>query len=84
MRGGAHGEELARPVAEVGDVAQVGQRALRRAHAALDLGQLVRHGDQELAVALALVGRQREDAGQVVALIRALLLGEVAAWHGRR
>lgn len=73
----AHLEELARPVAAVGDIAKVGEGPLRSAHLALDLGQLVAHGDQELAIALALVGGQRQDAGQVVPLLAALLLGEV-------
>jgi hypothetical protein len=44
----------------------------------LNSGELVRHGDQGFAVALALVCWQREDAGQVVALLRFLLFREVA------
>mmetsp|Transcript_19883 Transcript_19883/g.50441 ORF Transcript_19883/g.50441 Transcript_19883/m.50441 type:complete len:448 (-) Transcript_19883:704-2047(-) len=73
-----HAQQLARPVAVVRGATQVGQRALGRAHLALNLGQLVRHGDEELAVALALVRGEAQDAGQVVPLLAALLLAEVA------
>ena len=66
-----------RPVGAVGDHAEVGERPLGRADLALLARELVREGDEEAAVALALVGRQREDARQVVLLGRALLLGEV-------
>ena len=72
-------QQHTRPVRVVGYPAEVGERALRRAHLALDLAQLVRHGYQELAIALALVRRQRQDAGQIVSLLRQLLLGEVPA-----
>jgi hypothetical protein len=59
-------------------LAQVAERPLRRADLALAAAQLVRELDEELAVAAPLVGGQREDAGQVVALHAALLLAEVA------
>ena len=48
-----------------------------RPHLALKLGQLVAHGDEELPVAFALVGREGQDAGEVVALLAALLLAEI-------
>ena len=60
-------------------LAEVGQRPLRGAYFALDLRQLVGEGDEELAVALALVCRQCEDARQVVADLGVLLLAEVPA-----
>mmetsp|Transcript_41598 Transcript_41598/g.106452 ORF Transcript_41598/g.106452 Transcript_41598/m.106452 type:complete len:349 (+) Transcript_41598:700-1746(+) len=71
-------QQHARPVAAVAHLPQVAQRPLRRAHAPLLFGELVREGDEEAAVALALVRRQREDARQVVLLLRGLLLGKVA------
>ena len=71
-------EQRARPVAAVRHEAEVGEGPLRRAHLVLLLGQLVGEGDKELAVPLALVGRQREDARQVVPLLAVLLLAEVA------
>lgn len=82
--GRARLEQHARPVAAVGHVAQIGERALGRADLALQLAQLVAHRDQELAVALALVRRQRQDARQVVALLAALLLAEVPAPRSAR
>ena len=57
---------------------QVRQRPLWRPDPVLPLGQLVGKLDEELAVALALVGGQGEDAGQVVVLAPVLLLAEVA------
>eukprot|EP00966_Prymnesium_polylepis_P303914 7021028-Prymnesium_polylepis.1 len=58
--------------------AEVGDGPLGRAQLALAPRELVREGDHELAVALALVARQREDAREVVLLARVLLFGEVA------
>ena len=57
---------------------QIGDRPLGCAELAFPPRELVREGDHQLAVALALVARQREDARQVVLLARILLLGEVA------
>lgn len=58
------------PVAEL---AQVGQRLLRGAHGVLPLAQLVRERDEQLAVALALVGGEGEDTRQVVFFRRRLI-----------
>lgn len=63
---------------EPAHLSQVRQRLLGGADFALPLGQLVGEGDDEAAVAPALVGRQRQDARQVEALQRVLLLREVA------
>ena len=60
-------EEHPRPVGAVGELAQVGERLLGAARHALHLRQLVAEGDQQLAVALALVRRQDHDARHVVA-----------------
>lgn len=51
-------------------------------HLVLQLGELIAHGDKKLAVSLALVCREGEDAGKVVAILTALLLAEVPG--GRR
>ena len=60
-------------------VAEVGERALRRAHeVALLLGEGVGEVDEEAAIALALVGGQREYAGQIVVVAALLVLGEIA------
>ena len=48
-------------------------------HLLLDLGELVGHADQELAIPLALVGGEGQDARQIVARLRLLLLGKIAA-----
>ena len=63
------------PVAEF---AEVTERLLRAACDPLDLGELVAEGDEELAVAFPLVGRQGEDAGHVVSIWRLFLLRKVA------
>jgi hypothetical protein len=47
------------------------------AHLPLQLAELVAEADEELAIALFLVAGQGQDAGQVVALLTALLLAEV-------
>ena len=57
---------------------RTGERLLGRARLLLNLGERIREGDDELAVALALVLREREDTGQVVVVGRLLLLGKVA------
>merc|ERR1712138_108071 len=56
------------------DAAQVAQRLLRRADAPLAPRERVAEGDQEPPVALALERREREDAREVVAHLRVLLL----------
>ena len=66
------------PVRSVGQQSQVREWLLRTARLALELGELVAELYEQLAVALALVGRQGEDAGHVVVLAALLLLGEVA------
>ena len=66
------------PVGAVAELPQVGERLLRRPHHRLHLAQLVAEGNEEAAVAISLKGRQREDAGEVVALRAVLLLAEVA------
>ena len=48
----SHVEQYARPVGAVRHQAQVGQGALGGAHLALYLAQLIREGDEELAVPL--------------------------------
>lgn len=59
-------------------LAQVRQGPLGGANLGLLLGQLVGEGNEKAAVALALVGGQAEDAGQIVPLLALLLLAEVA------
>ena len=66
------------PVRPITEQTQVRERFLRAAGLALELGQLVAELDQQLAVRLALVGRQHQDARHVVILATLLLLGEVA------
>ena len=66
------------PVRSVGQQTQVREWLLRTARLALELGELVAELYEQLAVALALVGRQGEDARHVVVLAALLLLGEVA------
>lgn len=56
----------------VAELAQIGQRLLRRSHHVLPLAQLVGERDEQLPVALALVRREGEDARQVVLLRRGL------------
>lgn len=64
-----HLENLSRPVAPVTGLAKVRERALWRANLALNLGELVRHADQEFTITLALVGGEGQDAGQVATLL---------------
>ena len=66
------------PVGAVAEEAEVGQGLFWGAELALALGELVGEGHEEVAVALALVLRQGEDAGNVVALGGFLLLAEIA------
>eukprot|EP00238_Polyblepharides_amylifera_P002800 CAMPEP_0196582624 /NCGR_PEP_ID=MMETSP1081-20130531/39787_1 /TAXON_ID=36882 /ORGANISM="Pyramimonas amylifera, Strain CCMP720" /LENGTH=121 /DNA_ID=CAMNT_0041903243 /DNA_START=184 /DNA_END=545 /DNA_ORIENTATION=- len=66
-----------RPVAAVGEQAQVGQRALRCAHLAFKFGELVGKGNKDFSVSLPLELGERQDARQVVPFLRALFLGEV-------
>ena len=73
-----HADDGLLPVGAVAQQAQVRQRLLGRAELALALRQLVAEGDEQAAVALALVLRQGQDARHVVALGGLLLLGEVA------
>ena len=56
-------QEHPRPVAAIAQLAEVREGLLGRADRLLHLGELVAQGDEELAVALALVGRQGEDTG---------------------
>ena len=72
-----HLKHLSAPEAPVGHRAEVRERALGGADFIFPPGNLVRHGDQERPVALALVRRQRQDARQVVVLVGPLLLAEV-------
>lgn len=55
-----------RPPGQIRFPAQIGQWPLRSAHLILDDAQLVAEGDQELAIALALVERQCQNAGEVI------------------
>ena len=66
------------PVRPITEQPEVRERFLRAAGLALELGQLVAELDQQLAVRLALVGRQYEDTRHVVILAALLLLGEIA------
>ena len=66
------------PVGAVAQEAEVGERFLGGSQFPLAFGEFVAEGDEEFAVALALVLRQREDASDVVALGGFLLLAEVA------
>lgn len=68
------GEQDIAPVAPIAQLAEVRQGLLRRPHLLLPLRQLVGQRDEELAVAVALVGREGQDARQVVVLPAALLL----------
>ena len=61
-----------------GHLAEVRQRPLWSSTLALLLGQLIRKLHDEAAVALLLVGREDQDAGQVVVLHRVLLFRKVA------
>ena len=70
-------EKLPGPVSPVADEPQVREGPLGSAHLVLNLAELITDGDQELAVALALIGRQGEDTRQVVTFFAVLLFGEV-------
>mmetsp|Transcript_10752 Transcript_10752/g.46588 ORF Transcript_10752/g.46588 Transcript_10752/m.46588 type:complete len:318 (-) Transcript_10752:532-1485(-) len=72
-----HLEHLPAPETPVRHLTKVRQGPLRGPNLPFAPGNLVRHGDQEAAVPLALVRRQRQDARQVVILVGALLLAEV-------
>ena len=61
-------------------MSQIGHGLLGAADLLLLLAQLVRKGDEEAAVALALVGWEGKDAREVVADVRVLLLAVVS--HG--
>lgn len=63
-----------RPVAAVAELAQVREWLLRRPHTLFYLRQLIAEGNEEFAITLSLEWRQGEDAGQVVAIWRLLLL----------
>lgn len=65
------------PVGAVAQQAQVAQRFLGAAELPLPLAQLVAEGDEQLPVSVALELGQRQDARDVVALGRLLLLAEV-------
>ena len=77
-------EDDAGPVGAVGDGAEVRQRPLGRADLALLFRELVAEGDEEAAVALALVGGQGQDAGEVVALLLLLLFERGGGGGGKR
>ena len=62
----------------VGDESQVGEGLLRGSDLALGAREEVGKVDEEAAVALPLVRRQRQDARHVEVLARVLLLAEVA------
>lgn len=66
------------PVRPVAQQSEVGEGFLGGPELAFPLRELVAEGDEELAVAFALVLREREDAGDVVALGGFFFLGEVA------
>jgi hypothetical protein len=55
------------PVRPVAQLPEVRQRLFWTSGDTLDLGQLVAEGDEEFAVPFALVGREGEDASDVVA-----------------
>ena len=57
-----------RPIRAVAQEAEVGERLLRAPELPLALGQLVRELDEELAVPVPLVLRERQDTGDVVVL----------------
>ena len=65
------------PVGAVAEEAEVREGFLGGAELGLALGELVAKGDEELAEPFALVLRQGQDAGEVVALGRLLFLAEV-------
>ena len=65
------------PIGSEGELAEIRERFLRGAELALADRDVVCQVDEQLAVALALVLRHDEDAGDVVPLCRHLLLGEV-------
>ena len=62
-----------RPVAAITQLPKVRQGLFRRTKALLNLGELIAEGNEELAIAFALVRREGEDAGYIVVL-RALFL----------
>ena len=66
------------PIRPVPEESQVAQRFLRTAEFPLPLTQLVTERDQQLAEALALVLRQRQDARDVVPLRALFLLAEIS------
>lgn len=65
------------PVCAIAQEAQIGQGFLGAAEAALALAELVAEGDEQEAIPPALILRQRQDAGHVVALGGFFFLGEV-------
>lgn len=73
-----HAHDRFLPVGAVAQEAEVGEGFFGGAELAFPLRELVAEGDEELAVAFALVLREGEDAGDVVALGGFFLLGEVA------
>lgn len=66
------------PVLAIAHQPEIAERFLGRAELALPLGELVGEFHEQVAEPLALVLRQREDAGNVVALGGFLFLAEVA------
>ena len=71
-------EQHARPVRAVAQQAEVGQRLFGAAHLALALGELVAEGNEQPAIALALVRREGQDASDVVVVGRLFFFRKVA------
>ena len=71
-------KNLVGPVGAEGELAEVGKGLLRRSVLALPPRQLVRELDHEPAKAAPLVGRQGQNARQIVPLVALLLFREVA------
>ena len=71
-------QKLGLPIASVADQAQVGERLLGRAEFLFHARQQVAEVDEQTAVAFVHVGRQNENAREVIVHDRLLLLGEIA------
>merc|ERR1719220_830950 len=75
-------EEDPAPVTSVTQFPHVTQGLLRAANHPLHLAQLVGEGNQELAVAFPLVGRQGKNAGNIVPVWGLLFFGEISHYVG--
>ena len=77
-RGEEEVDDSLSPVRTVAEETQIGKRLLWASKLAFLLAELVGEFNQEFAVAVSLMLRQRQDTGNVIVLRRLLLFGEVS------